>query len=145
MANMTKKDLVSGMFGNDSDGDLFVVAGSILMYEDGLYDDIADMDDNMKFPSGAHIAELYEAKCFAAIRDGNATVIWKREEEKPEAAEKPTGAITITVEEFLKVAEKVNAEWMRVAEEKEDMGIVGAIVGIQNTTFAAHLASELFG
>ena len=142
---MTKKELKTGMFGKENDGELFVIVGDRIIYEGGAYEDIPDLNDNLEWEDDCYICELYECDCFANIHDGSANVIWKRNEKKAEKATERKDAITITVDEFLKVAEKVNAEWMRVAEEKGDMDLVGAIVGIQNTTFAAHLAAELFG
>ena len=142
---MTKKELKTGMFGKENDGELFVIVGDRIIYEGGCYADISDLNENLEWCDDAHICELYECKCFDEVKDGSATLIWKREEQKSEKAAERKDAITITVDEFLKVAEKVNVEWMRVAEEKGDMDLVGAIVGIQNTTFAAHLAAELFG
>ena len=152
---MTKKDLVSGMFGKASDGEIFVIAGSRVIFESGTYNDIDDLNDKLEFtdcgfPCGAHIESLYEGHCFDEVRDGNAKLIWKREEAKKEVkAAKPEAksedAITITIDEFLKVAEKVNKEWMEVAEQKDGMNAITAMIGLQNTTFAAHLAAELFG
>jgi hypothetical protein len=144
---MTKKDLVSGMFGKDNEGSVFVVAGSRLIFEEGTYNDFDDMNDALEFVlCGAYVESLYEAACFDEVKDGNAKLIWKREEKKEEKPTKSNGAITITEAEFAEISEKVNAEWMRIAAEQgKDDGIVNSLITIQNATFAAHLAAELFG
>ena len=146
---MTKKDLVSGMFGKDSEGDIFVIAGDKVIFECGTYNDIDDLNEEFEFTDcgigcGAYIDSLYDAKCFEEVKDGNATLIWKREAKKEEKPTKNKGAITITEAEFAKIAAKVNDEWMRIAEEKGDTDIVNAIITVQNATFAAHRAAELF-
>lgn len=143
---MTKKDLVSGMFGKDNEGSIFVIAGSRLIFEEGTYNDFDDMTDDLKFWfCGASVESLYEATCFDEVKDGNAKLIWKRGEQKEEKPTKADGAITITEAEFREIAAKVNAEWLRVAAEKDTEAIVSTIVTTQNATFAAHLAAELFG
>ena len=151
-----KKDLKSGMFGKEyPSGDLFVVAGDKLIFENGLYDDIDDLDDNLSITfgipgiEGLCICELYEASCFQQIKDGKAKVIWKREEE-PKPEEKPVepveGAITITEEQFFDAVVKANEKFMEIGEKTpvEHDEMINMMMGLQNTAFGALIGAVLF-
>lgn len=51
MSEMFKKsDIKTGMFGKMSDGDLFVVVNDLIVYkDDGGYDEVSCMDDDLRF------------------------------------------------------------------------------------------------
>lgn len=63
-------EITTGMFGRETDGDLFVVIDGNVIYQMGLCDSVEYLVKNDK------IANLYDAMCFKEIEDGNATVIW---------------------------------------------------------------------
>jgi len=64
--------LTTGMFGKESDGDLFVVVGDNIVYQRGMQEDV---DDTTWYHN---IVALYDCKCFRQIEDGRAKVIWER-------------------------------------------------------------------
>lgn len=69
MKQFKKADLKTGMFGVKTDGALFVVVGGRLVYQDGGYDEICEMNDAMEFKSyfpGRYnrIEKLCSACCF---------------------------------------------------------------------------------
>jgi hypothetical protein len=81
----TKKDLKTGMYGyfdNETD-DYFVIVGDRFVYQGGSGDDVCKLNDNLVMPSGRKITALYEGRSFYHAKRKNATLIWKREEEKP--------------------------------------------------------------
>ena len=61
---MTKADLKTGMFGRTNMHQWFVVVYDKLVYEDGGYDRIEDMDDNLSFDVGWCIDFLVYADSF---------------------------------------------------------------------------------
>lgn len=73
--------LTTGMFGRESDGDLFVVVGDICVYQSGEWEHTND--------SSWHylITHLYKAKSFKEIECGCATAIWERKSEEVEEDE----------------------------------------------------------
>lgn len=71
--------LTTGMFGVEDDGDMFVVVNNLIVYRDGCWEDVSDMEVDSDF-----IVALYDCRCFNDIEDGSATVIWKRETEDTE-------------------------------------------------------------
>lgn len=155
MSMFAKKDLKPGMFGKTfPDGDLFVVAGDKLIFSNGMYDAIDDMDDNLTFLFGTSgISEIYEANCFQQINDGRAKLIWKREEKKPTPEEKPVepvkpveGAITITEEQFFEAVTKANEKFMEIGEQTpvEHDEMINLMMGLQNTAFGALIGAVLF-
>ena len=144
MINMTKRDLKPGMFGKDSDGDLFVVVGDKLIYENGLFDDVSDMTDTMEFPNGANISELYEANCFEAVKDCTANLIWKRPEKVEPKAKAEEAKITITEEEFSIAIAKANDTFMEIGKDKLDDGLMMAMMSMQNMAFGTLLGAVLF-
>ena len=145
---MANVELKTGMLGKENDGEVFVVVGDHLLYEGGCYEDIADLNDKLEWNDDGYITELYEGKCFDDVHKGGATLIWQRGDDETKPTETPK-SITITIDEFLDVADKVNGEFMRVGEELDKgKGVFGgmsnAIMGLQNVTFAAMLADALF-
>lgn len=70
--------LTTGMFGKESDGDLFVVVGDNIVYKNGMQEVVSDME-NPDYYGHRKIVALYEAVCFNQIEDGKAKVIWERE------------------------------------------------------------------
>lgn len=61
---MTKADLKTGMFGRTNMHQWFVVVYDKLVYEDGGYDRIEEMDDNLSFEVGWCIDFLVYADSF---------------------------------------------------------------------------------
>lgn len=49
MEKFTRKDLQTCMFGETSDGSIFVVAGNLLVYENGGYDCVYDLLEDLSF------------------------------------------------------------------------------------------------
>ena len=148
MAN-AKKYLKNGVFGEDENGDLFIVSGDYLCYQDGLQDYVSDVDDNLTLCSGREIEALYNATCFNQVKRGDCEVIWKREEKTEETPKDKS--ITITMEQFFNIADKVNCKFIQIGGEVgKSKDIPGAdmanlIMGLQNIAFASLLADELFG
>ena len=147
MAKMTKDMLRDGYFGKCGDGSLFVIAGGRLVYQDGMYDDFDDLDNELNFVySGDYIETLYEADCFDDIGDGSANVIWKRCEgcKCGETKEKPEGSITITADQFLEAVKTANDKFMEISKETPGSELVEAMMGIQNLAFGALVGEVLF-
>lgn len=71
--------LTTGMFGVEDDGDMFVVVNNLIVYRDGCWENVSDMEVDSD-----PIVALYDCQCFNDIEDGSATVIWKRETEDTE-------------------------------------------------------------
>jgi hypothetical protein len=137
------------MFGKDDLGNIFVVVGDKLIYEEGDYFPLDQVKDDL-FVSKCHsIVELHDAVCFQQVKDGNSTLIWKREEKKAEETpvkdEKPENAITITPDEFLEVVKKANEHFMEIAKEAPGAEVVDVLMGMQNLAFGALIAQTLFG
>lgn len=148
MGNFTKSDLRDGMFGKfENDNDVFVVVGNRLIYQDGCYDDLFDMTDNLEI-DGFKIIVLYEADCFDDVHDGTARVIWERKEETPDEStpeSKLDGAITITSEQFLEAVKKANEKFMRVAKDTPGNPLIDVVIGVQNLAFGRLIGDVLFG
>lgn len=70
--------LTTGMFGKEVDGDLFVVVGDAIIYQNGMREVTSDME-NPEYYGNHKIVALYEALCFDQIKDGKAKVIWERD------------------------------------------------------------------
>lgn len=144
---MTKKELVTGMFGVDNEGGVFVVVGDKLMYENGMYDNVADMNDSLEFVNH-HIVELHEATCFNMVSRGSSRVIWKRPEElEVEEAESEEGKVTITEEEFEEVVKKANQKFMEISKQcpTPNDPIIELTMGLSNMAFGALVGAVLFG
>lgn len=149
---MTKKELATGMFGVDSNKEVFVVAGDKVIFECGKYNNIDDLDDNLMFNDESGIDALYEARCFQQVKDGRGKLIWKRPEPTEEAEEAPKteeGAITITEDQFFDAVKKANELFFEIGKRAPG-GIPGgdgmeALMGLQNITFGAAIGSVLFG
>jgi hypothetical protein len=144
---MTKSDLRNGMFGKMNDGDIFVVVDDKLIYEGGQLNLISEMSENMEFGDDAKVIELYEARCFNQVKDGRGKLIWKRTEPKVEAKEEAKGektVVTITEDEFFEVVKKANEIFMEVGEEVPGSELAQTMMGLQNITFGAVIASVLF-
>lgn len=87
--SFTKKDLKTGMFGVATQGCKFVIVNNLLVYEDGNYDVISNMTDDLKFGPGYCIEKLYD-DCYSFkdldnCLDGNlgvfAKLVYDRNEE----------------------------------------------------------------
>ena len=141
---MSKIKLATGMFGVDNEGEVFVVVGDKLMYENGQYDEVAELNDNLEFPNH-HIVELHEATCFKMVKEGRSRVIWKRPEPKVEEAKSEEGKVTITEDEFFEAVKKANEVWMEVSKKTPGNEMLDVIMGMQNMTFGSVIASVLFG
>lgn len=139
---MTKQELKNGMFGVDSHGEVFVVAGDKLIYECGQYDNISEMTDNLEFATNK-IVELHEATCFNEVNYGRSLLIWKRNEHEGVEADK--SKITITEEEFLEVVKEANELFMSIGNKVPGSELADAVMGLQNITFGALLCAVLFG
>lgn len=141
---MAIPELKTGMLGKENDGELFVVVGDHILYEGGCYKDIANLDENLEFIDGGHICELYEGKCFADVKDGTATLIWKRDAEKT-TEHTQNGAITITSDQFLEAVKEANEKFMEVAKKNPGNPMVDVVMGIQNLAFGGLIGAVLFG
>ena len=142
---MTKRDLRNGMFGVETDGEVFVVVGDKLIYEHGRYSDFDDMDDNMVFDEENSVIEIHEATCFKQVKEGNSKLIWKRPEVKGEEVKTEEAKVTITEDEFFEVVKKANELFMAIGNEKTpDDGIMTAMMGLQNIAFGALISNVLF-
>lgn len=144
---MTKKELATGMFGVDNEGGVFVVVGDKLMYENGMYDNVADMNDRLEFVNH-HIVELHEATCFKMVNEGRSRVIWKRPEEtEVEETESEEGKVTITEEEFEEVVKKANQKFMEISKQcpTPNDPIIELTMGLSNMAFGALIGAVLFG
>lgn len=144
---MTKKELVTGMFGVD-DGEVFVVAGDKLIFEGGKYNNIDDLDENLMFNEEAGIDALYEARCFQQVKNGHGKLIWKRPEPTEEAPKSVEGAITITEDQFFEAVKEANKMFFEIGKRAPG-GIPGgdameAMMGLQNITFGAAIGKVLF-
>ena len=76
---MTKKDLENGMFGVTSEGCFFVVVDGILVYQDGQYDELWMLHDDLSFGE-AKIMKLFDCNCFNAAKN-NEGCIYDREKD----------------------------------------------------------------
>lgn len=65
---MTKADLKTGMFGRTNDNDWFVVVNDLLVYENGSFDNLSDIHDDLTFESGYAIVYLVYACSFGHAR-----------------------------------------------------------------------------
>lgn len=65
---MTKADLKTGMFGRTNLNCWFVVVNDLLVYEDGDFDNISDMRDDLSFGGGYAIVYLVYAYSFEHAR-----------------------------------------------------------------------------
>ena len=99
-----KEKLVDGLFGMDSEGDLFVVVGNRLVYQSGGFDWRVSVNDNLKFESGRSIDALYEANCFGECNYPEWREIWNRH--KP---------VEMTLEE---IEEKLGIENIKIITTK---------------------------
>ena len=146
---MKKSDLRSGMFGKTSNGDVFVVAGDKLIYQDGTMDELAYVDGDLYFPNGVHIASLYEADCYGDFENGSVKEIWHRPEPKSEPVDpmKEMGktTITITLEQYAEALERASKKFAEVAAEDKVDPVTFMIMSTQNITFGTLIADELFG
>ena len=144
---MTIKELATGMFGVDSNNEVFVVAGNKLIFEEGLYNDIDDLDENLMFTNEAGIDALYEACSFKQVKEGGGKLIWKRPEPGEEAKEAPKGdgAITITEDDFFEAVKKANEKFMEIGENVPGKELVDVMMGLQNITFGSLVGAVLFG
>lgn len=62
---MTKKDLKTGWFGVMSNGNRFVIVDNIMVYLDGGFDWVDDLDDNLGFPIvHRKIEKLFQCNSF---------------------------------------------------------------------------------
>lgn len=143
---MTKVELRTGMFGVDNDGEVFVVVGDKLMYENGQYDNVADMNDNLEF-ANHHIIELHEATCFKMVKEGRSRLIWERPEAEEEEVESEEGKVTITEEEFEEVVKKANQKFMEISKQcpTPNDPIIELTMGLSNMAFGAIIGAVLFG
>lgn len=144
---MTKNELATGMFGVDSGKEVFVVAGNKLIFEDGTYNNIADLDDNLMFNDEAGIDAMYEAFCFKQVKDGRGNLIWKREEpakEVEEATESEEGKVTITEDQFFEAVKKANEKFMGIGKKVPGRPEVDIMMGLQNIAFGELLGLVLF-
>ena len=141
---MSKIKLATGMFGVDNEGEIFVVVGDKLMYENGQYDEVAELNDHLEFPNH-HIVELHEATCFKMVKEGRSRVIWKRPEPEKEAPKTEECKVTITEDEFFEIVKEANELWMNVSKDVPGGELANVVMGLQNVTFGSVIASVLFG
>lgn len=142
---MTKAELRTGMFGIDNEGGIFVVVGDKLMYENGMYDNVADMNDNLEFVNH-HIIELHEATCFKMVKEGRSSVIWERPECDCEECDCEEDAITITEDEFFEAVKAANELFFAIGNKKKPVRPeVEMMMGLQNIAFGELVGQFLFG
>lgn len=143
---MTVKELKTGMFGMDTNGEAFVIADDKVIFEGGKYNDINDLDENLMFYEDDGIAALYEARCFQQVKDGRGKLIWKRDESREEEDESEDGVVTITEDEFFEVVKKANEKFMEISKKcpTPHDGVLDLALGMQNMTFGALVSAVLF-
>lgn len=88
--------LETGMFGIEEDGDIFVVAGDLIVYQSGMYETV-DYAENPNHK----ITALYEAVSFDMVKGGDAEVIWERKD-TPATTEEDKDKRIKELEEILK-------------------------------------------
>lgn len=85
----TKKDLKTGMFGVTTNGCKFVVVNDYLVYEDGDYDKITIMRDDLSFNNFYSVEKLFSgcrsfsdlAFCLNGYCGSQETLVYDRNEE----------------------------------------------------------------
>lgn len=105
--------LTTGMFGKEDDGDIFVVVGDTIVYQNGLWESVDDMTDGSAYLGSGNIVALYDTTCFDCVKDGTAEVIWERDksdksdesEEKDDKDDKDDKSDTMR--EFIKALEEL--------------------------------------
>ena len=65
---MTRADLKTGMFGKTNDNDWFVVVNDLLVYENGGFDEISMLTEDLMFESGYGICFLVWSHSFHHAR-----------------------------------------------------------------------------
>lgn len=143
---MTVKELKTGMFGMDTNGEAFVIADDKVIFEGGKYNYINDLDENLMFYEDNGIAALYEARCFQQVKDGRGKPIWKRDESREEEDECEDGVVTITEDEFFEVVKKANEKFLEISKQcpTPHDGVLNLALGMQNMTFGALVSAVLF-
>ena len=66
---MTKADLKTGMFGVMSNGKRFVIVNDLIVYQDGGFDCVKELDKDLRFLC-YRIDKLFDVKSFDQARAG---------------------------------------------------------------------------
>ena len=106
---MTKKDLKTGMFGLMSNGNMFVIVGDLIVYQNGGYDEIECMKENLSF-SFYRVTYLTTARSFAQLE-------MKIKEEKDNMLYGKSNETVMTIAE---IEQKLGIKNLRIKGEKND-------------------------
>lgn len=72
----TPSDLKTGMFGVTDTDEFFVVVNDIIVYEDGDYDKISDLNENLEFQFGKIKKLFIDCNSFNQAKEGYGVEIY---------------------------------------------------------------------
>ena len=73
----TPSNFKTGMFGITTNNEWFVVVNDIIVYENGDYDNISSLHENLQFPTGKKIKKVFiNCNSFNQAKKGNGVQIY---------------------------------------------------------------------
>lgn len=78
--SMTKKDLKTGMFGVDNDGNYFIVVNNLIVYQNGGFDLLDYVEDDLTLSFRRRIMKLFNCGSFKQAKN-DLDIIYDREKE----------------------------------------------------------------
>lgn len=137
MSNL-KELMTTGVYGETTKGDRFVVIDDNVIYQDGDYDKVNELASNRCF--GYEVAKLVkDCRSFKMLEDGGGTVIYEKKKDEDDDADKSVDELMKELDELLvKVKKDAKAKGL---SDKEATAFTDALLAA--ASFAA--ISEMFG